>query len=291
MGQHPQLCGLPELRLFHVDTVEELLADQIPELSTSLRMAGLLRTLAEIHEGLQTTDSIERALRWLEGRRHWTTAQVFRHVQECVFPRAIVEKSPETVRTDSALTRAIAICPQARLVHLVRHPWATVASMVDAWLWLPFWQITPEAAHEYCARVWITQHERIMRLTAADPDRCFRVRIEDITDPINSALAQFCHWAGLENSNRALAAMRRPDLSPFARLGPPNAPGGFDPKFLEGPRLRPLVAPGGLAPPTNWLLHPGTLARAVTLARQFGYRDAPDRHRALRWRQARHLRI
>jgi Sulfotransferase family len=274
LGQHPELYGVPELRLFHHETVSALLAEVVPGLSPMARLSGLLRVLAELHDGGQTSMSVARARKWLKDRRRWTTISLFDHLRALVTPRAIVEKSPETVRTDEALGRLLYRLPNARLLHLVRHPWATVASMVDAWQGLPFWPVKPEHAHEYCAQVWLAQHGRILRLVGDRRScRMFRVRAEDLTDSTSTALVQICAFADIDDSMEALARMRAPERSHFAAPGPANAPDGLDFKFLNQPRLRAIALPATLQPPPHWRLDSRTIGAVQVLARRLGYRE------------------
>jgi hypothetical protein len=57
---------------------------------------GLLRTLAQLHDGLQTTGTIVRAVQWLVERRDWSTKQLLDYLLERVRPKIGVEKSPIT---------------------------------------------------------------------------------------------------------------------------------------------------------------------------------------------------
>ena len=63
IGQHPQLYGFPELRLFVGETVAEILAFSQQRASNDFPgPPGLVRTLAQIHEGVQTEATIIKAL-------------------------------------------------------------------------------------------------------------------------------------------------------------------------------------------------------------------------------------
>lgn len=59
IGQHPQVYGLPEVNLSHGDTLGEMWNT----VSTAMNFgtAGLLRLLAQLHEGVQTDESVTRA--------------------------------------------------------------------------------------------------------------------------------------------------------------------------------------------------------------------------------------
>ena len=71
IGQHPQMFGLPELNLFNVSILKELwrrVSDTMGERN------GLLRAVAEIYAGEQTTEAIVMALHWAvrtRGTKSW----------------------------------------------------------------------------------------------------------------------------------------------------------------------------------------------------------------------------
>jgi hypothetical protein len=287
LGGHPQLYGVPELRLFNFATIHDLLSHQLPNVSTTQRLAGLLRALAQVHENEQTTASIDRALEWLQSRRRWRTLDVFRHLQLQLAPRFIVEKSPETASSEAAIHRALSVGANSSIVHLVRHPWATVASMVDAWTDLPYWNVNAHHVHEYCARVWLDQHTRISKSSSFIPNYSL-IRIEDLTDPGTQVLETFCAFAGIDASPTALAAMRLPERSPFARRGPTNAAAGLDQAFLDCPQLRQIQLPTTLEPPSRWRLGSSTVRKVQFLAETYGYSSKSREFTGSRkWRMAR----
>jgi hypothetical protein len=103
-----------------------------------------------------------------------------------------------------------------------------------------------------------------------------RIRGEDVLTNPDKVLPQICTWAGLGADKRAVAAMKHPELSPYAFVGPPSAPMGNDHLFLEDPYLRPARAAltldleGSLSWNANGK---GFVIETKELARQFGYTD------------------
>src|ERR1700733_3323700 len=75
LGQHPDLVGLPELKLFAYPTVGELEAS-LPhfwiERGVMHRSPGLVRTVAEFVFGDQSVGSLNQARNWLEERYSWS---------------------------------------------------------------------------------------------------------------------------------------------------------------------------------------------------------------------------
>src|SRR3954453_7949488 len=163
LGQHPQLYGFPELRIFRAARVGALLSEPPPGqgMPARERAAGLLRALAQTHEGQQSAAAAERAWRWLGDRADWDVALLLDQLLARVQPLTGVEKSPETSLTDAALDRVDRAYPGARYLHLVRHPWATVASMMAAWRPVVYWPVRPEHAAQFCTELWLAQHGRI----------------------------------------------------------------------------------------------------------------------------------
>jgi Sulfotransferase family len=274
LGQHPRLYGFPELRLFRAARVGQLLVEPAAGdgMPARERAAGLLRALAQLHDGEQSPESVDRAWQWLRQRQDWDVAAVLDELLRLIAPVTGVEKSPETSLTDGALVRAARAYPQARYVHLVRHPWSTVASMTVAWGPLDYWHVPRDRAAQFCATVWLEQHRRILDFGARlGPDRFLRLRAEDILNQPADVLASVCRWLGIEDDGEHVAAMSAPELSPYASPGPPNASGGFDPSFLRWPRRRDVTLPASLAAPASWRLECGTYHAVIGLARRLGY--------------------
>jgi sulfotransferase family protein len=274
LGQHPQLRAFPELILFRAATVGKLLAPPTGESRVPLkaRTAGLLRALAQEHEGVQSEESIERALAWLRAREGWTAADVLDHLLAMAAPATGVEKSPENTGRDDFLSRMNAAYPLARYLHLVRHPATTVASMREAWLPINYWNVQPELFHQFCLAVWYHQHSRILRFSRHLPAARYRqVRSEDILNHPKENLPELCRWLGIDASPDAVNAMCHPENSSFARRGPASAPCGHDPKFVDSPTLRPAVLPETLQLPREWVIDPWNHLLVLELGRKFGY--------------------
>jgi hypothetical protein len=274
LGGHPQLYAFPELRLFRVDKVAEMLVDPPPGrgMPVGERVAGLLRALALLHEGAQTPVAIEHARAWLAERAAWPTHQVLDHLLALVDPRIGVEKSPESSLSWEALSRVGSAYPRARYIHLVRHPWSTVASMIRAWGALPYWGVAPEAAPEYCAALWVEQHRRIEAFTSQlEPGHHVRTRAEQLVNHPESVLPALCGWLDLQSGPVELELMSSPERSPYARPGPDNAWGGYDPTFLRSPERRPVATPDTLQAPGHWPISAQTQSAVAGLAAEFGY--------------------
>jgi len=285
IGMHPELYGFPELALFRRDTVAQLMVDPPGwrGAPAKLRVSGMLRSIAQLHDGEQTDRTVADALVWLQGRRTWRVEMVLDHLLGCVAPRIGVEKSPETSSRDNYLARATAAYPRARFLHLTRHPLSTVESMHRSWHQLGYWEIEPETFHNFCLGVWFFQHQRIHRLLEAlPPDRGMQVRSEDMLNTPQDVLPRICKWLGVDVGQEAIDAMCHPERSTHAGLGPSGAVGGGDSGFLRDPVMHTTPLPDSLDLPPEWLVDPWLLVAAMDLAHQLGYGPEPDRGTTLK---------
>jgi Sulfotransferase family len=278
IGQHPNLAGMPELKLFCCRTIGELAAT-LPrywiERGKTHRSPGLVRALAEIEFGGQETDALAAAQAWLSGRAAWSGADVLDFLMSRLHPRVAVEKSPENVESDASLQRLANAYPAARFLHLTRHPVATQRSMERHKQ-----SFAPRVASygEPMASIlnWSQVHQRILRFCAGLPEsRHLRTRAEDVINDPDAELPRIVNWLGVSASASAHEAMKHPERSPFARPGPSDSgvSGGNDPGFLADPGLRTVELPRSLDPPPCWNLDVSVWRAVADLARTLGYED------------------
>lgn len=269
LGQHCAMYCLPEVNLFIADTLGS--GVDLLTLVRKRTLDGLYRAVAELEFGGQSEALVLRAVDWVEQRRDWTPVQLMAHFDAKVSPRCLIEKSPSNVLNPDRLAQTLALFPQARFLHLYRHPVATTASIA---------KITqsarggrgrqtkdPEAA-------WIASNRAIIELSAKIPPHQFMaLRGEDLLRDPDPYLRQICDWLGLETTAQDLDAMKHPEASPFAHVGPASAPFGADPGFLKHPEYvrRDITLPK-LDSVLDWA-EPGRRLspEAVHLSYQLGY--------------------
>ena len=278
IGQHPQLVGLPELKLFCCDTIGELEAS-LPSYwinrGVTHRSPGLVRALAQFEFGDQSLQSLDSARRWLQDRAHWTGADVFDVLLTRLTPLTAVEKSPDNVSDPASLSRLVSAYPGARYLHLTRHPLSTQRSMQEYRQ-----RIVPEYPQDgepmYGIASWYETHRRICELSAAlSQERYLRVRAEDVLNDSEPQLRAIAKWLGIRTDDEAIDSMKRPEESPFAYLKIADAGvyGGNDPGFLSHPTPRRVEIPSALEPPRGWSAEPATWDMVVALANHLGYFD------------------
>jgi hypothetical protein len=279
IGQHPDLAGLPELKLFSYRTIGQLEAS-LPsywiERGFTHSSPGLVRALAQLEFGDQTPGSLSEARAWLRQRAHWSGAQVFDFLQARLAPRAAVEKSPDNLTSATPLRRLASAYPEARYLHLTRHPTTTQVSMVEhLHRTAPEHPCIGEPMAGFAA--WCGVHARILRFTATlHPGRVMRVRAEDLLNDTRTQMLAIATWLRLRTDAPAIEAMWHPEASPFACFGPPGSGviGGHDHGFLGDPIPRRVRIPPTLELPPDWHGAQRLWHRTVTLAHQLGYGDA-----------------
>jgi Sulfotransferase family len=276
VGQHPRCASLPELKLFAYDTIGQLEAS-LPvywsDRGITHRSPGLVRAIAHFEFGAQDSASMLAARAWLRDRSDWSGAQVFDVLLTRLSPRLAVEKSPENVEDDAALQRLAASYPQARFMHLTRHPVTTQQSLGKHLNHtIPGFVLPGQPAFGIAG--WVSTQCRILAFAATLPEsRYLRVRAEDVLNDPHSQLASIASWLELETSPDAIEAMLHPERSPFARPGPigSGVVGGNDPAFLADPVPHRAALPPTVEPPEGWVENSSLWEMTLDIAARLGY--------------------
>jgi hypothetical protein len=117
-------------------------------------------------------------------------------------------------------------------------------------------------------------HRTISAFLSGLPESRWRfVRGEDILADPEATLAPVLAWLGVRVDDEALAALRHPERSPYARPGPDGAKGGNSPKFQRDPRLRPPRRPPSPELPADWPVTPLWREELVELGERLGYSE------------------
>jgi len=281
LGQHPQAFGLPELCLFNVSTLVDLWRGSTGEISENGPMArhGLLRALAEIYCGEQSTATTNMALRWAAAREEWSTGRVFQEIVAKIHPLVAVEKSPSYTMSIARMRAMLDAFPDARFLHLVRHPVAQAKSLMAIndgafTIKVNAFEIGEDYALMEPQIAWHDINMNILDFLDEVPAaQQMRMRGEDIMADPQRHLADIARWVGLRDDPEAIDQMMHPERSPFACFGPINALFGNDPNFLAGPTFRPhkpKIPP--LSKPVPWRNDgKGLYPEVIALANEFGY--------------------
>lgn len=280
LGQHPQMYGLPELYLNIADTIRDWWI-KCGAGMTGLHH-GLLRAVAQLYFGRQTEETIGEAYQWIQGHFRLGTGALFRVLTEQIEPRIGVEKSPYSVGREENLWRLLEFFPNARFIHLVRHPRSTCDSLLkfDNAVRL---LTRSNNAYDYSTNPptldpqmwWYENHMRIQAFTDRLPAwQRLRLQGERFLLEPHQHLRMVTAWLGLPCNDTALTEMMHPERSPFARVGPPSARYGNDHGFLQQPEFRPFRDKGEMLDgPLAWRADGcGFLLEVKELAREFGYK-------------------
>ncbi len=276
LGQHPDLYGVPELNLFLGDTLGGLM-HLARRRRSNYMLHGLVRALAELRFGGQTEAGGKQAWGWIDQHLHWSTARVFRDLAERMAPRQCVDKSPAYSAQMDYLKRMHETFPEARYLHLSRHPRATansqyrVLAVKKAFRPADHMTANPTAVEQH----WIRNHSNILEFAQdLPPGQYMRLQGEQLLNDPRTYLPQIVEWLEIRNDAPAMGAMLHPEDSPYAGFGPQCAPCGNNLGFLENPRLRIGGLPElSLRGPLEWLDDEGEFSRhTIELAHQLGYR-------------------
>jgi hypothetical protein len=290
LGQHPQMYSLPELHLLHFDNVRQWFYSSTGEQTRDAD--GLLRAVAELRFGGQTDATVQLARGWLQRRTHLSAGYVVETLARMAQPRILVEKSPSLTRHPRFLPCVRVMFPQARFIHLVRHPRGHGESVLKLMRELerhrlrPRWLLklagaeAPQAARPRQAGAidpqhgWLERHQIICEFLEPIPQfQHIRVRGEDLLSAPDAHLKRIADWLQLRTDAEAIEAMKHPERSVFACPGPRGARLGNDPFFIENPILRPVrMDELTLDGPLRWRDDDTRFSEPVRqLARRFGY--------------------
>ena len=279
IGQHPQIYGLPEVNLSHVDSAGQLLSVLAGPFEFGL--AGLLRLLAQLHAGEQSEEAVLAARRWLSEHRHWKVEELWAHIQDEVGDRILLEKSPLNTMRLEYLQRLLRVFPDANFLHLTRHPGTAGKSSMALRQSLregrglgmeepmKVRELDPEKG-------WLRSQTNIMEFwEELAAGQYLRIKAELLLSDPGFYLAQICEWLGIRQDDAALEAMMHPEASPYACLGPPSARYGNDPNWLQNPvldleRLKRISEPP-LDAGAEWRGGEAFSKPVLKFARQFGY--------------------
>ncbi|MBZ0157488.1 MAG: sulfotransferase [Alphaproteobacteria bacterium] len=281
IGQHPRAFGLPELNLFNVGKVRELWGRVSNEIGgDSNRRHGLLRAVAEIYAGEQTRASVTMARHWAAAREDRTTGEAYRELADRIDPLIPVDKSPAYTVSMERLGRMYAAFPEARFIHLVRHPVPQGMSVLNLnngifALFVNAFEFEDNRVTVDPQIAWHDININILNFLDRVPkERQMRIRGEDFMEHPRAHLREVCRWLGIRDDDDALEEMMHPERSSFACFGPITALFGNDPSFLRSPAFRehrPKIPP--LEGPLPWRSDgKGLRPEVIDLAYEFGYR-------------------
>ncbi|MBK9015689.1 MAG: sulfotransferase [Saprospiraceae bacterium] len=189
LAGHPGLFACNELQLLHFETLAE--RAEAYQGKFSLWSEGLVRAVMELNDC--NADEAKLLLHNFE-KHGMTTREMFEQLQEWVGERLIVDKSPSYVLDEAALEKAVADFPNARFIHLVRHPYSMVKSFekyhMDQVLYLHPHDYNPRQLGEL---VWLeSQRNAVDFLKKMPANQQFRMVYEDLVKTPETVMRAMC---------------------------------------------------------------------------------------------------
>jgi len=280
LGRHPEICALPELNLFVGDDVGQLL--EIAEFSQGLMLDGLLRAIAQLGFGAQTDAQVRQARAWLEQRAALPAPALLEQLRDWARPRGLLIADAQSPLRPLDLRRCAAAAPDARYLHLTRHPYTQGALFAPA---LRERQFVPTDFKDHSHKPpqidpqipWLRANHNILRAIAAHgAAKCLALTAEAFEANADASLTRVCQWLGLKCGDAELALMRDYQAWPFLPLGPTLAPLGLEAEAyqMDDPRYRRHAAAApSLSAAMPWKPdRSGFAAEVRELAGRFGYR-------------------
>jgi len=244
IGQHPEIYGFPELHLMMRERVAGTMRRE-QQADKFLGPRGLLRALALLQFGADSAENVLEANNWLQEHMAWHGKDVLAHMMDLAEAKTgatyCLEKSPATATSPQALHRLRRDWPDARYLHVTRHPVNLHKSLVEFISHLP--RLTAAEKTLWLKKsvtLWPMVQRNILDFCATlNPGQYLRIRGEDVLADAVPMMRMVAEWLGLRTDDAAIDAMLHPEDSPYARRGPFNAPDGNDPKFIASPHFRP----------------------------------------------------
>lgn len=203
LAGHPELFACNELQLLHFETLAE--RQEAYTGKFSLWSEGLIRAVMEL-KGLEVEEA--KLLLQKFAKQGVTTREMFEHLDEWAndLPTSneqkrisLVDKSPSYALDSMALEKAIRDFPNAKFIHLVRHPYSMVKSFekygMDQVLYLH--------PHEYTSRelgelVWLQSHRNTLEFSEKlSPQQYCRIQYEDLVQSPEEVMRGLCEQLDL----------------------------------------------------------------------------------------------
>ncbi|MEI6238810.1 MAG: sulfotransferase [Planctomycetia bacterium] len=195
---HPELFSPPELNLLPFETMGQR-AEWFREHGFGWMGSGVVATVAAL--GQLSHQEARARIRACENA-DLPVADVYRELHDATRRRLLVDKSPLYAADASFLRPAAERFHEPRFVHLVRHPYAVIDSLVrmrfhrlygSSW---PGWHPSPWKYAEHC---WVQMNETIGTFLRDVPQsRTSVIRFEDLLTDLETTSSTICNAFGVD---------------------------------------------------------------------------------------------
>ncbi len=194
LAGHPQLFAPPELDLLSFATMSE--RRRAFRGRYEFWLEGAIKAVSEAR-GISVAEA-EQLLSQYEAQ-DMSTRQFYALLQEWIGERLLVDKTPVYALNLDVLQRAEIDFENALYIHLVRNPYATIYSFVEARLDNLFCRFEhPYSRRELAELTWIVSHQNILHFLADIPDsRQHRIYYEDMVRHPQEEMQRLSDFLGI----------------------------------------------------------------------------------------------
>ncbi len=195
LAGNARLFAPPEMDLLSFSTMQE--RRKALQGHRDLWEEAVLRVIMEL---LQCdVPCAEKMLReWEE--KDLPTQEVYRIIQEWADGRLLVDKTPTYALYPHILKRAEMYFQDPYYIHLTRHPYGTIFSILESKVDQQFIDFHhPFSRSELAELVWLESHRNILQFLNEIPrERVIRLRFEDLVANPRQEMERVCQFLGIE---------------------------------------------------------------------------------------------
>jgi hypothetical protein len=231
LAGHPELFSPPELHLLPFDGM----AGWAGALERSYLDEGVQRALMEL-AGHDAPQSKQMLAEWVE--HDLPVHEAYRRLQQLAAPRTLIDKSPSYALDPDVLQRAELLFDRPKYIHLVRHPYAVIESIVRNRIDRVF-EGKGTDAFASAEQIWSTMNGNTLDfLEEIEPERHHRVYYErPVADP-EAAMRELCSFLDVPFVPELLAPYEGRRMTDGVHAGSLQI---GDPNFLEHREIEPSL--------------------------------------------------
>ena len=266
LGGHPELFAPPELDLLQYN--------QLSEKGTAID--SCIRALMT----LEKIDVEEATQLYNRLAKNMSTLDFYAYLLNRLGDKILVDKSPEYVLNPHALDRIPTYFEFPYIIHLTRHPYATIISKETSKLNIipHYLQNVVTSSREFGELEWLIGHQNTLRfLSKISQDRQIRISFEELVQYPESTVRRLTNWLGISFHHEML----NPYADTWNRMTDSIRDIGLmigDPKFHEHQTIDAKVADSWRASIQEDFLSDETWRVAMT----FGYRPVEEKYFPIR---------
>ncbi len=192
---HSRLFAPPEMDLLSFNTMRER-QEFFTDHGLPIWLEATVRVLMEIHHcSEQEAEEILEAYL----KQNISTHEFYRRLQFRLGNRILVDKTPSYSLDSNILQRAEETFEDPLYIHLVRHPYATIYSFIEAQLDQNFFKYEhPFSRRQLAELIWLISHQNILNFLKNIPkSRQFRLHYEDLLYHPNEKVQELCNFLGI----------------------------------------------------------------------------------------------